>query len=127
MDPRKIDLNEVMQSMPFERELVVAARKQDVNAMLLRFKAGACVATIANVLHYRPEVLPSVLEAVGKLETEQREFNTAVLWEIGLRLRGDQMRSIRSWHFAHEAVRAIELSGLTTTCTETQVPQTVRP
>lgn len=111
MEPAKIDLFGVMEDMIFERELVVAARKMDVCAMVLRFQAGACVACIANVLHYQPEVLPSVFAAIDRLQLDQRQFNTAVLWQMGLRLRGNQMPLIRAWYAAHEARNLVELSA----------------
>lgn len=111
MERIKIDLHEIMQTTPFERPLIVAARTRNIDAMVQRFEAGACVATIANVLHYSPEVLPEVLAAIDRLEPAQREFNSAVLWEIGLRLRGDQMQVIRPWRAAQAARLAIEQSN----------------
>ena len=108
MTESKIDFYEVLQTTPFERPLIVAARTKNVDAMVQRFEAGACVATIANVLHYSPDVLPAVLAAIDRLEPQQKEFNASVIWEIGLRLRGEQMSVIRPWRAAHAAQLAGE-------------------
>lgn len=108
MDPGQIDLYEIMQTAPFERPLIVAARQRDVDAMTLRFQAGACVVTLGNVLHYHPEIMPSLLEAIDRLEPEQREFNASVLWEMALRLRRDHLQLLRPWRVAHAARRVLD-------------------
>lgn len=108
MTTSKIDLYEVMQTAPFERPLIVAARQRNVDAMVQRFQAGACVVTLGNVLHYNPEIMPSLLEAIDRLEPEQREFNASVLWEMALRLRRDHLQLLRPWRVAHAARRVLD-------------------
>lgn len=108
MTTSKIDLYEVMQTAPFERALIVAARQRDIDGMVLRFQAGACVVTLGNVLHYHPEVMPSLIEAIDRLEPEQREFNASVLWEMALRLRQDHLQLLRPWRAAHAARRVLD-------------------
>lgn len=108
MTTSKINLYEVMQTAPFERPLIVAARQRNVDAMVQRFQAGACVVTLGNVLHYNPEIMASLLEAIDRLEPEQREFNACVLWEMALRLRQDHLQLLRPWRAAHAARRVLD-------------------
>jgi hypothetical protein len=91
------DLNELTDNCFYDIEFVRYCRMRNVQGMSKRLFNGTSVINAVNTIHYYPEAVRYVIDAICLLDPMRRDSEMHVLRAICHRMRGTQTIEFEKW------------------------------